>query len=213
MHPETADQNMLQLSEKLAFLKEFYFYLAGGTGLALQIGHRKSFDFDFFTNKEFFPEELSSIIKQHNLSLEGEMHRHGTLYCVIEDVKTSFIFYDCRLIFPTLPFNSTNVADWRDIVTEKLRTVGDRGQKKDFYDLYFGAQELGIAAIAELAYKKFGQDVNYFHFIKGLTYFEDAEKNPEPMLLNKDVSWNDVKKFFISHLQGFENAFKKIFRA
>jgi hypothetical protein len=50
---------MLQLSNQLGFLKEFSFYLAGRTGLALQIGHRKSFDFDFFTSKEFIPEELS----------------------------------------------------------------------------------------------------------------------------------------------------------
>jgi hypothetical protein len=27
------------------------FYLAGGTGLALQLGHRKSYDFDFFLKK------------------------------------------------------------------------------------------------------------------------------------------------------------------
>jgi len=75
MYPEAADKNMLLLSERLAFLKEFSFHLAGGTGLALQIGHRKSFDFDFFTDKQFSPEELSSIIKQHHLSLESETHR------------------------------------------------------------------------------------------------------------------------------------------
>lgn len=59
MHPEVVEPDMLQLSNQLGFLKEFSFYLAGGTGLALQLGHRKSFDFDFFTSKEFIPEELS----------------------------------------------------------------------------------------------------------------------------------------------------------
>lgn len=209
MHPETADQNMLHLSKKLGFLNKFSFYLAGGTGLALQIGHRKSFDFDFFTDKEFSPEELSSTLKTHKLSSESEMHRHGTMYCILEGVKASFIFYDCPLLFPAIEFNSISIADWRDIVVEKLRTVGDRGQKKDFFDLYFGIQRLGIAEIAELAFKKFGKGVNYFHLLKGLTYFEDAEKNPEPMLMDKSISWTEVRDFFANHIQDFETAFKR----
>jgi len=210
MHLETIDQNMLQLSKWMGFLKEFLFYLAGGTGLALQIGHRKSLDLDFFTSKEFSPEELSSVIKKHKLLLKGEMRRHGTLYCVLEGVKSSFIFYDSILLFPTLEFNALEVADWRDIITEKLRTVGDRGQKKDFYDLYFGAQKLGIENIVGFAYKKYGKNVNYFHLLKGITYFEDAEKNPDPILFDKTVSWKEVKNYFISHFHDFENAFQQI---
>lgn len=210
MHPEVADANMLQIFKRLGFLKEFSFYLAGGTGLALQIGHRKSFDLDFFTPKEFIPEELSSIFKKHKLLVEGEMRRQGTLYCILEGVKTSFIFYDGLLLFPTLHFYSLDVADWRDIIIEKLRTVADRGQKKDFYDLYFGTKKIGINKIIESAYKKFGRNINYFHLLKGLTYFEDAEKNPEPMVLDKKVSWSDVKQFFVNHVKDFEKAFQRI---
>lgn len=210
MHPETLDHDMLELTTLLGFLKGFSFYLAGGTGLALQMGHRKSFDLDFFTSKEFLPEELSSEIKKHNLSLEGEMRRHRTLYCVLEGVKTSFIFYDALLIFPTIEFNSINVADWRDITAEKLRTVGDRGKKKDFYDLFFGVQEFGINNTVETVYRKYGKKVNYFHLLKGISYFEDAERDPEPILLNKTVSWEQVKDFFITHLPDFENSFRSI---
>lgn len=210
MHPETADPGMLQLSKRLEFLKEFSFYLAGGTGLALQMGHRKSFDLDFFSSKEFIPEELSAVIRKNKLLIKGEMRRHETLHCILEGIKSSFIFYDGLLIFPTLEFNSLDVADWRDIITEKLRTVADRGQKKDFYDLYFGVQKLGIDNIVEYAYKKFGKNINYFHLLKGITFFKDAEKNPEPILLDKTVSWADVKRFFIAHIQDFEKAFHRV---
>ncbi len=212
MHLETISDSMLHLSKKLGFLHDFSFYLAGGTGLALQIGHRRSFDLDFFTAKEFSPDELAAVIKKHNLSTEGEMQSHGTLYCIIEGVKTSFIFYDCLLIFPQISLESITIADWRDIVTEKLRTVGDRGQKKDFFDLYFGVQKMGIDNIVESAYKKFGKNVNFFHLVKGLTYFEDAEKNPDPLLLDKSASWNEVKNFFMARFQDFENAFIRITR-
>lgn len=209
MHPETIDSNMLKLIGELAILREFSFYLAGGTGLSLQTGHRKSFDFDFFTDKEFLPEELSSVMRKNRLPMQGEMRKHGTLYCVLADVKTSFIFYDAPLLFPVIKFNSIDVADWRDIITEKLRTVGDRGQKKDFYDLYVGIREFGIDQIVDFSFKKYGKNVNYFHLLKGLTYFEDADKNPDPVTLDKTLSWPDIRHFFMSHTKDFENSFSK----
>lgn len=201
---------MLQLTKNLDILKEFSFYLSGGTGLSLQIGHRRSFDFDFFSAQVFLAEELSSTIKQHKISVEGEMRKHGTLYCILEGVKTSFIFYDGQLLFPKIQFNTLEVADWRDIIIEKLRTVGDRGQKKDFYDLYYGVRKLGVNTIIELTYNKFGKSVNYFHLLKGITYFDDAEKNPDPMLLDKSVSWENIKSFFTMHAPDFEKAFSRI---
>lgn len=58
MHLETIDKSMLALSKKLDFLQKFFFYLAGGTGLALQIGHRKSFDMDFLPQKNLFQRDF-----------------------------------------------------------------------------------------------------------------------------------------------------------
>lgn len=210
MLPETIDRTMLRLSKRLEFLRDFSFYLAGGTGLALQIGHRKSFDYDFFTAREFSAEELSSEFKRHKIAVEGEIQRPGTLYCVMEGVKASFIFYDCRLIAPLLKFNTLEVADWRDITTEKLRTVSARGQKKDFYDLYFGLAKWSIDDLITSACKKYGKAVNYFHMLKGITYFDDAERNPQPMLVDKAVAWEEVKSFFVSHVSDFEAAFRRI---
>jgi hypothetical protein len=209
MHPEVLNQDMLALSDRVGFLKDFSFYLAGGTGLALQLGHRKSFDFDFFTSLDFSPEELSALLKKHNLSAEGKMRSPGTLYCVLEGIRTSFIFYDVHLGFPVLYFNSIDVADWRDIVVEKLRLVADRGQKKDFFDLYFGLRMLNVETLVGSAVKKFGKGVNYFHLLKGITYFEDAEKDPDPMLVGKSLAWQEVKHYFLTHIQEFEKAFDK----
>ena len=91
MHPEILDQTMLLLSNRMGFLKSFSFYLAGGTGLALQLGHRKSVDLDFFTRGDFAPEDLSAMMKNHDLLPEGEIRGRGTLHCILEGIKSSFI--------------------------------------------------------------------------------------------------------------------------
>lgn len=65
-------------SQRFKILKELQtfinrFYLAGGTGLALQLGHRVSDDFDFFTNISFNNEQLNSellkLFPNHTISI------------------------------------------------------------------------------------------------------------------------------------------------
>lgn len=210
MHIEAIDEAMLNLTRKLVFLKEFSFYLSGGTGLALQIGHRRSFDMDFFTPLDFLPDDVAATLSAHHISVESRVIRPKTLYCILEGVKTSFIFYPEQLLFPLKTFNAIDIADWRDIVIEKLRTIADRGQKKDFYDFYFGVQKVGIEDVTKLAFRKFGNRVNYFHILKGLTYFEDANRNPEPILIGENIPWDKVREFFLSKIKDFEIAFSRL---
>ncbi|MGB9715463.1 MAG: nucleotidyl transferase AbiEii/AbiGii toxin family protein [Thermodesulfovibrionales bacterium] len=210
MHLEAVDETMVNLTKKLAFIKEFSFHLSGGTGLALQIGHRRSFDMDFFTPHEFLPDDVAATLTAHHLSVESRMIRPKTLYCILEGVKTSFIFYPEPLLFPLKTFNTIEIADWRDIVIEKLRTIADRGQKKDFYDFYFGLQKIGIEQVTKLAFRKFGNRVNYFHLLKGLTYFEDADRNPEPILIGENIPWSKIKEFFLKSIKDFETYFSNL---
>jgi len=52
IHYTVLDARRTKLLPALRSLKGA-FYLAGGTGLALQLGHRISVDFDFFTDQHF----------------------------------------------------------------------------------------------------------------------------------------------------------------
>jgi len=49
-------KNLLEALSKKSFIKNFY--LAGGTALSLQLGHRLSFDLDFFTPEEFDSQKI-----------------------------------------------------------------------------------------------------------------------------------------------------------
>lgn len=66
MHLEVLDSDRISLLEKITYAMDFQYYMAGGTGLALQIGTRQSVDFDFFVPEHFSSQMI--IDKLHDIS-------------------------------------------------------------------------------------------------------------------------------------------------
>ena len=67
------------------------YYLAGGTGLALQVGHRSSIDFDWFIPKLGDPEALFRLLKSLGIVFEIQSIGSETVYLTIENIQMSFI--------------------------------------------------------------------------------------------------------------------------
>jgi len=87
---------------ELPFLKKFY--LAGGTGLALQLGHRRSRDFDFF-NAELFDENI--LIQDMRGGLKSfvvESKAKHTLNITADGAKFTFLGYNYPLLFPFIDY-------------------------------------------------------------------------------------------------------------
>jgi len=172
------------------------FYLAGGTGLALQIGHRRSQDLDFFGN-ELFDEEilLQRVQKLDGFSLTAKAPH--TIHAAIQRTKVSFLGYTYPLLFPTAAFLEVAVADPRDIACMKISAIASRGTRRDFIDLYVSAQRFGLIDLLRLFERNYEQP-NYqkLHLLKSLVFFEDAEKDPMPDML-VPLDWNGVKEFFL----------------
>ncbi len=83
------------------------FYLAGGTGLSLQLGHRKSEDLDFLSTELFNTEVLLNKIKpEHTLYVAD-----GTVHCERGGIKLSFLFYKQPLLYPTISWHSIEIAN------------------------------------------------------------------------------------------------------
>ena len=61
MFQEALSDNTLDLIDKIAGNLSS-FYLAGGTGLALQLGHRISEDLDLFSEESFDAKEIEAVI-------------------------------------------------------------------------------------------------------------------------------------------------------
>jgi hypothetical protein len=171
------------------------FYLAGGTALALQLGHRLSFDLDYFSQTEFNSDLLIQKLKYVK---EVKLYKKawGTVMGTIQNIKFSFFYYHYPLLYPLKEILKTKLADLRDIAPMKLSAISDRGTKRDFIDLYFILKTgVSLQKLLKFYDKKFGKlAVNLVHLQKSLIYFADAEDEQMPQMV-ANVSWEKVKDF------------------
>lgn len=170
-------------------------YLAGGTALALHLGHRISVDLDFFTQEELEENVLATNLSQlPDFKEEGRAWR--TVWGKVGATKFSLFYYKYPLLAPTHFFMGINILDVKDIAAMKIQALGDRGTKRDFVDLFFLAKTYSLDEMLEFYNQKYG-DLNdkIYHLVRSFDYFADAEPEVLPKM-TVDVSWEEVKKFF-----------------
>jgi len=184
----------LALLGKSGLLK--YAYLAGGTALALQLGHRVSIDFDFFTPKDFAPKTISAELSKLGVFKEEQADK-GTVLGAFHKVKFSLFIYKYPLISTASKYLSLEIAGIKDIAAMKIDAIATRGLKRDFIDMYFICKSgLRLAEILDFYNKKYGKIApNLIHIQKSLVYFNDAESGDMPKML-VPCKWEEVKGFF-----------------
>lgn len=190
--------NVRVLLEKIgtkSFIKNFY--LAGGTAAALFLHHRRSDDFDFFSEKGFRAAALIQNLKKIG-KFKGLKIDENTLVGKLNGIKVSFFSLPYKLLEPSVKYKNLRIASPLDLALMKILAISDRGTRRDFIDLYILCH--AVKPLDELLIsfqKKFGKyDFNIQHIIKSLTYFVDAEKGEMPEMYIH-LKWNDVKRFFL----------------
>ncbi|MBI4770005.1 MAG: nucleotidyl transferase AbiEii/AbiGii toxin family protein [Chloroflexi bacterium] len=175
------------------------FYLAGGTALALQIGHRVSYDLDFFswTNPLGAPER--ELLARTLSALSGVTVRTAAdtmIYASIEDVEVSFIHQHHRLVSPLEKLDALSLAGPIDIGLMKLSAIKDRGRRRDFVDLYCLRHLAPLEVLFDLLAEKYYDRPDFsLHLAYGLRYFEDAESDPRALAMLEPVRWSQVKEY------------------
>jgi hypothetical protein len=182
------------------------FYLVGGTGLALQLGHRISVDFDFFTQKPLQPLEILSHLQKLG-PVSRVIEEPGTLHCQLHGVRLSFLVDHSKLLktFPVSPY--LYLASLDDIACYKLVAISSRGSRKDFIDLYYLLRQpkLTLKKLFQSLYKKYSHtQYNAQHILRSLTYFPDADQDPDPRMLISGYTWPQTKDFFNSAVKDFQ---------
>lgn len=161
--------------------------------MAVELGHRKSIDFDWFSKEDFSNSEIKEILSGLGVFvLSGESD--GTIHGILDEVKVSFLRYRYNLLFPLVSFENVHLADERDIAGMKIDAISSRGSKKDFIDLFFLLKKYSLAELIEFFEKKYSEiKYNRLHILKSLAYFADAENDPMPIMV-EPLEWEKVKE-------------------
>jgi hypothetical protein len=178
------------LSEVAALEPMSAFYLAGGTGLAVHFGHRRSVDLDLFSASHSDEQRWLATLSNSLAGFELASIAPGTLHFACHGTKVSLLAYRYSLLFATESFEGVRVADPRDIACMKISAVASRGTRRDFVDLYFASERYGFSHLLDLFERKYAE-VRYsrIHVLKSFAYYVDAEKDPMPDMLVA-VSWD-----------------------
>ena len=202
---KTIDTNTFSLLKDLSAAKYLSdFALAGGTSLALQLGHRISVDLDFFTLKEFSAEMLVNQIKQVYKVFDVSINKNALTLNVEYNrniIKIDCIRHNYNLIEDIKTIDKIRVFSVSDIAAMKLNAIINRGAKKDFYDIFELLQHYSLKALINFFTIKY-PEVNIVTLIKSLEYFEDAELDPSPISL-KNISWEEIKRNILIQVKKF----------
>lgn len=183
------------------------FYLAGGTALALQIGHRDSIDFDFFTKNSFSSWELFKKLKEIFTGLEmvKVQEEKDTLAVLIDEkIKISFFGYPYDLIKPLIKSEFINLASIEDIGAMKLSAITGRSVLKDYVDIYWILQKISLLNLTKFCQKKF-KDLDINLVLKSLVYFDDVIEEPIIYKNYGEVSFGEIKNYLRKTVNSFLN--------
>lgn len=171
------------------------FYLGGGTALALQLGHRRSVDFDWFLDGRIPDPLLLARELQETVPFVTTRIEPRTLFGTVNGVRVSFFEFRYPLLDAPVPWPDYDcrLASLRDIACMKLSAIVQRGSKKDFVDLFaLGQEGYQLADMLGWYRTKFSiEDIG--HVLYALAYFDDADAERMPRML-REVEWKEVKE-------------------
>ncbi len=188
---EAISKQHLAVLNKLKNIKNLV--LVGGTALALQIGHRKSYDLDFITEQK-----ITSIQNKIQQNFQGNDIKQRLLnesqYTLTIDQISVTFFHDSPLLYPTINWKTINLASIHDIFSSKLFILGKRATWRDYVDIVFllKSKKVKLSQGIEDAVKRYKIAKKWI--LEPLAYFEDISIIPIEWL-DQNISDTEVKNY------------------
>jgi len=193
----TGEQQRLLTLVKL-FRQDFY--LAGGTAIALQIGHRRSIDFDLFSGKPLRTTKIINTISRDKHRIDATLEEsREELTMIIDGIKMTFMEYPFDI---RLSVNLDDIMMMPDLITlaaTKAYSLGRRSKWKDYVDLYFILRDyFTLQDVSAEAKKIFGGGFNERLFREQLCYFADIDYSEGIEFVRGAVDNKVVQEFLIA---------------
>ncbi len=174
------------------------FYLAGGTALALQIGHRRSLDFDLASCKQIRSFDLERKLINLELSIQ-------TVFTATSD-EFSVLINGTRITFFSFPFSVQHKITWQrghitlpgiiELGAMKAYALSRRSKWKDYVDLYFLLRfKLSMEELIEKTKEIFSSHFNSRLFREQLCYFDDMDYSEAIEYMDYAPDDREIKEF------------------
>lgn len=179
------------------------FYLAGGTALAFQIGHRDSIDFSFFKKETFDTlalfTHIQTVCSKRKVSKMQE--EENTLSVLLDgEVQLSFFSYRYALLNDLIETDYMPLASIEDIACMKLSTIISRSTLKDYVDLYYILKQEPLSKLLASCVQKFPElDQNLI--LKSLVYFDDIVPVPIRFMSGYEVDHKTIQSFIVNEVK------------
>ncbi len=183
------------------------FYLAGGTAISLQIGHRRSIDLDFFSSTDGLDDKSRNeiVVGLSPFSPQIIESVGGNLLIMVDNIRTGFFSYGYPLIEESVQCENVSLASLIDLGLMKCDALISRGIRKNFYDLFYIAQSVTFEQLLLLSQKKYNQFRDFpLLVLESMTLFENTDRDIQPELV-EDISWEQVRLFFVQQAELLSN--------
>ena len=199
---QTVSPNLLSLLQQLMNLPSIQqFRLVGGTGLALQLGHRQSVDIDLFSEHDFNKEKLQEILTNEFGSFVLNWKSMNGFTSSINEVKVDFFNWNIPFIMPPVIDGKIVLMDKKEIGSMKLEAITSRKDKKDFFDIMFLLNELSLKELITVFRTKYPY-INHKFALESLMAIDYADETADPILL-KPLSWTEAKQQIVSSVENY----------
>lgn len=198
LHISTVEPSTLELLKRLQQLPVLRdTRLVGGTALALQLGHRKSIDLDFFGQVDVSSQDLQEVLREIGTLTVLKESKNIHIY-VLNGIKIDIVNYAYPWLDDVICDDDIRLASPKDIAAMKITAIIGRGTRKDFVDIHFLLKRYSLKGILDFYQQKY-PDSSTFMAMKSLAYFDDAEEEPMPYMF-ADITWEEIKRSILKHL-------------
>jgi hypothetical protein len=204
MHREILSGNQIKLLPLVRQFKREY-YLAGGTAVALYVGHRRSMDFDLFKVNPLNHTKIISKISAFGKTYKVTRRVSEQMNVNILDVKFTFFEYPFRIVAKNRFEDYLRMPELIDLAAIKAYALGRSSKWKDYVDMYFILKYFySIGQISKSANEIYDQLFSEKLFRAQLSYFKDIDHSEPIEYITPPVSEDEIKEFLIDKATDFE---------
>jgi len=183
------------------FLKS-NFYFTGGTALSyFYLKHRYSEDFDFFSTRKFDNKIFIALVKEwadkldftYQVRFEEVVNVFNFNFKNGQTLKVDFGFYPYKRVEKGIIKEGVEIDSQLDIAVNKLLTISQRNNVKDFVDLFFLLKKHSIYDLIEGLKVKFKIKTDPWLVASDLVKIDQFETLPRMII---PLTLDELKNFF-----------------